>query len=159
MIIIFVESCFLKMENKKAYNQCDWAASKASGEKYDPKIGERYEKLLNDLKNIGITNVATWSNTSKTEAYREKDRSFHATRNCSEVDQADMVITLLMRPHPTYCHWGSISIMAYALGQNKPCYIIADDECVAWKHHMMHHPGIVKVTSVGEINCLLFNKL
>ena len=139
------------MDGKKAYVQCDWAACKASGEKYDPKIGERYEKLLTELQAAGITNIATWSDTSKTEAYRENDRSFHAIRNCGEVDQADMVISLLMRPHPTYCHWGSISVMAYALGQGKPCYVIANDENVVWKHHMMYHPGIIQATSAKEI--------
>ena len=141
----------LKMETKKAYIQCDWTASKASGEKYNPKFGERYEELLSELKSLGIVNIATWSDTSKTEAYRENDRSFHAVRNCGEVDQSDMVITLLMRHDPPHFHWGSISVMAYALGKGKPCYVIADDECVVWKHHMMYHPGIVRVTTTDEI--------
>ena len=135
----------------KAYVQCDWTASKASGEKYNPVFGERFQKLLADLESAGISNVATWFITSNTEAYREQDKSCHAIRNCGEVDQADIVISLLMRQQPPYLHWGSISVMAYALGQNKPCYVIADDDCVVWKHHMLHHPNVTRVNGIEDI--------
>lgn len=139
----------------KAYVQCDWAASKASGDLYDPDLGKRFHQLLAELESSKIVNVATWADTSKTEAYRENDRSYHAIRNCREVDGADLVVSLLMRKRPTHLHWGSISVMAYALGQDKPCFVIAEDDCVAWKHHMMYHPKVHRITSVDEIVGLL----
>jgi hypothetical protein len=136
----------------RVYVQCDWVVSLASGDRHDPELAKKYQGILKHLKLRGVEDTATWCTDSTADAYQEvaHKKSHHAQRNCAEINDAHVVLTVLYREDPPRSHWGSISLIGYALGQGKKCYIIASDDNVIWKHHLAYHPSVVRVKSVKE---------
>ncbi len=43
-------------------------------------------------------------------------------------------------------HWGSLAIMAYAMGKGKPCILLAPPDCIIWKSHIVYHPLVTRFT-------------
>lgn len=136
----------------KAYVQGDWLASphvNVIGFTSDPGLSASYDEFLKVLEDFGIENLATWHLESR-GVVTEKKKSSDAVRNTRQIDQADCVISYLLRDNPDKRHWGSLALMAYAIGKGKPCYLIASPDCVVWQSHFVYHPLVKRFTSVKD---------
>lgn len=143
------------MAHKSAYVQGDWFASpniNKIGFESNPNLQKTYDEFLELLSKNNITNTATWHLEAKGIISGEgaKDKTTDVLRNTRQIAEADCVITYLIDEDPPKKHWGSLCLMGYALGLNKPCYLIADPKCVIWQSHFVWHPNIMKFNSVEE---------
>ena len=141
--------------NAKAYVQGDWVASDrahTTDAVTIPSLKESYEKFLALLARHGIQNVATW-HIEAVGAYGKEGKSKDADvlRNFAQIAEADCVISRLVQSDPPFKHWGSLALMAHAMALGKKCYVIAADDCVVWKSHIMHHPLIVQCADEEEL--------
>jgi len=102
----------------RAYIQGDWVASPVAGNLVDEQIRRNYDDFLVAAQTIGIVNVATWHRQAVGVISRDTAATLDTDvlRNCSEIDAADVVITYLQRNDPPKKHWGSLALMAYAVG-------------------------------------------
>lgn len=138
-----------------AYVQGDWVAGQnvdKTGFTSDPKLQLNYKEFLNELEKRGVTNKATWhlEGIGVIKGEGEKKKNTDVLRNISQIDDSDCVVSYLLRDDPPNRHWGSLCLMAYAVGQGKLCYIIASEDCVAWKSHFVWHPLIKHYNDVEE---------
>jgi len=140
----------------KAYVQGDWVGSTRIndiGFKSDPTVVGGYTAFLDRLAEAGIENTATWhfeacGVVQKKRPQPDDGKANHTdvVRNTRQIRGADAVVTRLVRADPTSRHWGSLSNMAYAVGQGRPVYLIATDDCVIWQSHFVWHPLIHRFT-------------
>jgi len=147
-------------EFMNAYVQGDWVASPVSGS-VDEQIKARYEDLLLQTRLMGVRNVATWHEQALgvVDNSLEKNRRTDAVRNAREVDTCDAVITYLQREDPPKKHWGSLAIIAYAVGKGKQVILLAPRDCVVWKHHFVHHPGVTRLPYQDHAGAILSGEL
>lgn len=132
----------------KAYIQGDWIATKIIAGDEDAK--ETYRAKLEKLKNIGIKNVATWHDQAVGIHNVTKAPDTDVLRNTSEINDADCVITMVEQLNPEWKHWGSLTLMGYAVGQGKPCYVISQpDNCIR-RSHFMFHPLIKQFETLEQ---------
>lgn len=134
----------------QAYIQGDWVAAPVSGNRVDEAIKQHYEAMLAHTAEHGIVNMATWH----TLPNEPREDGVDAVRNCREIDQIDVVITYLQRVDPPKKHWGSLSLIGYALGARKRCVVLAPRDCIVWKHHLVHHPMIVRIEYTDHADAL-----
>lgn len=135
-----------------AYVQGDWVSSKNVdniGFKSDDTTVDSYDIFLNKLTHNGVKNLATWHENALgvLQGDGQKKKYTDVLRNNRQINEADCVISRLVRLNPDSKHWGSLACMAYAVGRGKPCYIIADPNCVIFKSHFIWHPLIRKFYS------------
>lgn len=146
-------------ENRvKAYVQFDWTASPVCAQTEAVLVADyqtESHEFLKKLDDDGVSNTATWHLKSQGVLKSDANKSCDALRNTRQVREADVVITRLIRKEPHSKHWGSIGVMCYAIALGKPCYVIAADDCVVWRHHMMNHPLVIRCADTAD----LLNKL
>lgn len=130
----------------KAYIQGDWEAANVVPGAEDPKA--EYRRKLLTLAGHGIVNTATWHDEAVGVEPAVKLKNTDVIRNCAQVDEAEIVITLATRLDPPYKHWGSLAMIAYAVGNGKPCYVICTDDNVLLRSHFINHPKIRHFTSL-----------
>jgi len=133
----------------KAYIQGDWIATKIIEGDVDAKA--TYRAKLEILKNIGIENVATWHDQAVGIHNQKKAPDTNVLRNTSEIAQADCVITMVEQLNPEYKHWGSLTLMGYAIGLGKPCYVVSSlDNCIR-RSHFSFHPLIKHFETLEQL--------
>jgi len=147
----------------KAYVQGDWAAAPIMdqiGFSTNPVLQKTYQEFLEFLKAHDVENTATWHLEAKGVAtgLGSKRKMTDVVRNTRQIDQADCVISYLILNNPDKRHWGSLSLMGYAIGRGKPCYIIANPDCVVWQSHFVWHPLIRRFHTVEEFETYLEEK-
>jgi nucleoside 2-deoxyribosyltransferase len=141
----------------KVYVQGDWVSSgvcNESGLVVDDTCKEAYTRFLAELEEAGFENVATWHKAAQgvvKAGMTEKDKSTDVLRNFAEIKSADYVVTRLTRTDPKSRHWGSISLITYALALDKRCFVYASDDNIVWKHHVMHHHNVVRLKTIEEL--------
>lgn len=141
----------------KAYIQGDWVASPVSGSE-NVNISKRYVAFLKAAAAFGVVNTATWHQQAVgiVDAAVTKDQSTDVLRNYREIDQADIVITYVQRMDPPKKHWGSLALMAYAMGKGKQCILIAPTTCIVWKHHIVFHPLVARLSADSYDQAILY---
>lgn len=143
-----------------AYVQSDWSYAEASPENTAMHI-KNYQEFLGQLSAAGIKNVATWHQQGTGAQYlpnqKGEPKSTDVLRNTREIDAAQSVITVLHHPNPEMRHWGSLFLMGYAMGQGKPCFLVAPEDNVVWKHHGVWDPRIQRFHTVEEMLAAIRN--
>lgn len=136
---------------RRAYVQGDWASASVSGYVFDRAIQQRYQAMLDLLRDHNVHNTATWHTLSS----EPRAEGVDAQRNCREIDDSDVVVSYLQRIDPVRQHWGSLSLIGYALGARKHCVLLAPRDCVVWKHHLVYHPSVVRIAYIDHADALL----
>lgn len=134
---------------RSAYIQGDWSAAAVTPGEPDAK--DEYRVKLRILADVGIKNTATWHDEAIGVEPSVKEKDSDVLRNCSQVDEADCVITLASRIDPPYKHWGSLATMAYAVGKGERCFIVCSDDNVLLKSYFVWHPLITRFNTLDEL--------
>lgn len=146
----------IKRVQMKAYIQGDWIATQiinASVNHNESQLADAkqtYRNKLDILSNVGIQNMATWHDQAVGLHNKNKAKDTDVIRNTSEINKSDIVITLAEQLNPEFKHWGSIALMAYAVGQGKRCYIVSHPDNVIRRSHFVFHPLIMHFDTLDD---------
>lgn len=139
---------------RTAYVQGDWTTYKEVDSPVGENQGERisnYENLLRALYDLRVANIASWHPKAQGAQAPVKGKSAKALRNMAQIQRADMVISYMQRPNFVSLHGGSIALIGYAIALNKPCFVVADKDCLTFQNHVMHHPLVTRFDTVAEL--------
>jgi len=167
-VLIHIYNGFVELFQKfgmKAYIQGDWIATQiinASANHNESQLADAkqtYRNKLDILSRAGIQNMATWHDQAVGLHNKNKSKDSDAIRNTSEINKSECVITLAEQLNPEFKHWGSIALMAYAVGQGKRCYIVSHPDNVIRRSHFVYHPLIMHFDTLDDFVVYILNNL